>query len=130
MTVTEARVSWPAAAAAGALAAAAALGTAELAAGLTGGRSLIVGVGDWVINHAPHALVAFGKRNFGTNDKPALVVSIVIVSLLFGAALGILATRRAAVGVGGIVAFGIAGVLATLTDPLHSIHCTRPVRPS
>ncbi len=108
------------AALAGMLAAAVALGVGELVAGLTGGRSLVVAVGDWVIDHAPHALVAFGKRNFGTNDKPALVVGIVIVSLLFGAVLGIASRRHATIGITGIAAFGIAGLLAALADPLHS----------
>jgi DMSO/TMAO reductase YedYZ molybdopterin-dependent catalytic subunit len=106
----------PAAALAGVLAASVALGVTELAAGLSSGRSLVVVVGDWIINHAPHALVDFGKRNFGTNDKTALVVGIVIVSLLFGAALGVAARRVLAAGAIGIMTFGVAGMLAALTD--------------
>jgi len=59
-----------------------ALAVTEFAAGISNGRSFVVAVGDWTINHASHALVDFGKRNFGTNDKSALVFGIVVVSLL------------------------------------------------
>ena len=101
---------------AGLLAASVALAVTELAAGISNGRSLVVAVGDWVINHAPHALVDFGKRNFGTNDKTALVFGIVIVSLLFGAALGVVSRRVLAAGAIGIAVFGITGMLAALAD--------------
>jgi DMSO/TMAO reductase YedYZ molybdopterin-dependent catalytic subunit len=114
------RRSAPAAAVAGVLAAAAALGTSELTAGLTDGRSLVVSVGDWVIDHAPHALVAFGKRNFGTNDKPALVIGIIVVSLVLGAAFGLASRRHLAVGAVGIAAFGVCGLLAAVADSTHS----------
>ena len=110
------RRSSPAAALAGLLAASVALGVTELAAGMSHGRSLVVAVGDWVINHAPHALVDFGKRNFGTNDKTALVFGIVVVSLLFGAALGLVTRRVLAAGVFGITVFGVTGMLAAFAD--------------
>jgi DMSO/TMAO reductase YedYZ molybdopterin-dependent catalytic subunit len=109
----------PAGAAAGLLAAGVALGVSELGAGITGGRSLVVSVGDWVINHAPDALVEFGKRNFGTDDKAVLVTMVVVLSLVVGALLGLVARRRFLVGALGFVAFGIAGFLAALADPLH-----------
>jgi len=98
------------------LAASVALAVTELAAGVSNGRSLVVAVGDWVINHAPHALVDFGKRNFGTNDKTALVFGIVIASLLFGATLGVLSRRVLAAGAIGIAAFGVTGMLAAFAD--------------
>jgi DMSO/TMAO reductase YedYZ molybdopterin-dependent catalytic subunit len=106
-------------AAAGLLAAGVALGASELGAGITGGRSLVVSVGDWVINHAPDALVEFGKRNFGTDDKAVLVTMVVVLSLVFGAMLGLVARRRFLVAASGFVAFGVAGFLAALADPLH-----------
>ena len=109
----------PAGAAAGLLAAGVALGVSELGAGITGGRSLVVSVGDWVINHAPDALVEFGKRNFGTDDKAVLVTTVVMLSLVFGALLGLVARRHFLVGAIGIAAFGVAGFLAALADPLH-----------
>jgi DMSO/TMAO reductase YedYZ molybdopterin-dependent catalytic subunit len=101
------------------LAAGVALGITELTAGITGGRSLVVSVGDWVINHAPNSLVEFGKRNFGTDDKAVLVAVVVVLSLVFGALLGLVARRRFAVAAFGFAAFGFAGLLAALADPLH-----------
>jgi DMSO/TMAO reductase YedYZ molybdopterin-dependent catalytic subunit len=77
-------------------------------------------VGDWVIDHAPRALVEFGKRNFGTDDKTVLVATIVVASLLFGVLLGLVSRRRLLVGVVGIVGFGVVGLLAATADPLHS----------
>jgi len=109
----------PAGAAAGLLAAGVALGVSELGAGITGGRSLVVSVGDWVINHAPDALVEFGKRNFGTDDKAVLVATVVVLSLVFGALLGLVARRHFLVGALGVAAFGVVGFLAALADPLH-----------
>ena len=104
---------------AGVLAAGVALGVTELASGLTGGRSLVVAVGDWVINHAPNALVEFGKQNFGTDDKAVLVTMVVVVSLVVGALVGLVARRHFVVGALGIATFGLAGFLCALADPLH-----------
>jgi DMSO/TMAO reductase YedYZ molybdopterin-dependent catalytic subunit len=109
-----------AAAVAGVLAAGTALGVGELTAGVVGGRSLVVAVGDWVIDHAPHGLVEFGKRNFGTDDKSVLVATIVVASLLLGAGLGLASRRRLLVGAVGIGGFGLVGLLAAAADPLHS----------
>ena len=117
--VNSAPVSRTLAATAGVLAAGVALAFTELAAGITGGRSLVVSVGDWVIKHAPNGLVEFGKRNFGTDDKAVLVTAIVVLSLLFGALLGFLARRHVAASAAGIATFGIVGLLAALADPLH-----------
>jgi DMSO/TMAO reductase YedYZ molybdopterin-dependent catalytic subunit len=104
---------------AGILAAGVALGITELAAGLTGGGSLVVAVADWVINHAPNGLVEFGTRNFGTDDKAVLVTTVVVVSLVFGAWVGLVARRRFLWGVLAIAAFGFVGFLAALADQLH-----------
>jgi DMSO/TMAO reductase YedYZ molybdopterin-dependent catalytic subunit len=108
-----------AAALAGVLAAGVALGVTELATGITGGRSLVVAVGDWVINHAPNALVEFGKRNFGTDDKAVLVTMIVVLSLFFGALVGLVARRHFVLAAVGIATFAVMGFLAALADPLH-----------
>ena len=55
---------------------------------------------------------------FGTNDKLALELFIVVVALGLGAGLGILARRRYAVAAIGFAAFGVLGFLAALGDPL------------
>lgn len=106
-------------AAAGAIAVAVAFGVVELLAGLlsTGG-SLVISVGNLIIDLAPESVVRFGIRVFGFYDKPVLVGGIVVVGLVGGLALGRLALRSftaAAVG------FGLAGVVGTVAasqDPL------------
>ncbi len=103
---------------AGVVAAAVALGVGELAAGLLGaGASLVVAVGDLVIDFAPPAVEDAGISIFGTNDKPALVVGIVVLALLFGYLLGRAAARRFAVAAAGLAAFGAVGAGAALRSP-------------
>ncbi len=103
---------------AGAVAAAVALGAGELAAGLLGaGASLVVAVGDLVIDFAPPAVEDAGISIFGTNDKPALVVGIVVLSLLFGYGLGRVAARRFAAAAAGLAAFGAVGAWAAQRSP-------------
>lgn len=106
-----------AAATAGVVATAAALGVAELAAGvLPGARSLVLSVGDAVIDSVPGWLERAAIAALGTADKPVLVGGVLVVSLLVGAALGILARRRPRLAGLGIVAFAGLGVAAALTD--------------
>ena len=57
--------------------------------------SLLVEVGDTVINRAPEPMVDFGKSLFGTGDKQALVVGTTILALMIGAGLGIASHTRA-----------------------------------
>jgi DMSO/TMAO reductase YedYZ molybdopterin-dependent catalytic subunit len=107
------------AAAAGVVSAAVALGVGEAVTGLEGpGPSLVTAVGTEFIDRFAASLKDLAVRLFGTNDKPALVVGIVITSLLFGAVSGIAAARRFAVGVVGFVGFGAVGLWAYLRDPL------------
>ncbi len=111
--------SGPRAAVAGALTAAIALGAAELLAGLLdAGSSLVVAVGDLVIDFAPPLLEDTGIALFGTNDKLALIVGTVILSLLFGAVLGRVAARRFWAAVAGLAAFGAVGVWAASRSPM------------
>ena len=110
---------WPAAIA-GVLAVAAALGVSELLAGLLpGATSLVAAVGQVVIDLQPPGAKDFVVGLFGTNDKLALELFIVVVALLIGAGLG--HPRRAAATrsrPAGFVAFGVVGFLAALGDPL------------
>ncbi len=104
---------------AGAAAAAAALGVGELAAGvLAAGSSLVVAVGDLVVDFAPPSVEDTGISLFGTNDKLALVIGILVLSLLFGSLLGRLAVRRFAVAAGGFGLFGLVGLWAALRSPV------------
>jgi DMSO/TMAO reductase YedYZ molybdopterin-dependent catalytic subunit len=108
-----------AAATAGAVSAAVALGVSEAVSAFPGpGPSLVTAVGTKFIDRFAASLKDLAIRLFGTNDKPALVVGIVITSLLLGAVSGIAAARRFAAGVAGFVGFGAVGLWAYLRDPL------------
>jgi DMSO/TMAO reductase YedYZ molybdopterin-dependent catalytic subunit len=114
-------ISKVAAATAGVVSAAVALGVGEAITGLPGpGPSLVTAVGTEFIDRFAASLKDLAVELFGTNDKPALVVGIVITSLLLGAVSGTVAARRFLVGVTGFVAFGIVGLWAYLRDPLGS----------
>ncbi|HAS10439.1 MAG TPA: hypothetical protein DCS55_07970, partial [Acidimicrobiaceae bacterium] len=61
-------------------AAVAALGTAELAAGMVQTwRSPVVAVAESVIDRSPSSFTRFGIRTFGTNDKAALIIGILLI---------------------------------------------------
>ena len=105
-------------AAAGALAAALALGVGELVAGLTGANSLIVGVGNFIVDHTPGPVVNATIDALGSNDKPFLLASIVFVVLLVGALVGAVARQRRRVALVAFAAFGLAGAFAGARDPL------------
>ena len=104
---------------AGIVATAVALGVSELIAGLLpGATSLVAAIGQWLIDHQPPGAKDLVVALFGTNDKLALEILIVVLALVFGAALGILSARRSWVGPVGFAAFGVLGFLAAAGDPL------------
>ena len=106
------------AAAAGLLAAGVMLGVAELAAAvLPDSRSLVVSVGDVVIDIVPGWLERAVISTLGSHDKPFLIANVVLVSGLLGAVLGILSARRFLVGAAGLTAMVGVGVAAALADP-------------
>ena len=105
---------------AGLLAAATALGFAELVGGLLDEVSPVVAVGGWVIDHVPPFVKTFAIRTFGTNDKPALVIGTLVLLLVLAAVLGAVATRWLRVGVAGVLAFGAIGAAAAFTRPFAS----------
>jgi DMSO/TMAO reductase YedYZ molybdopterin-dependent catalytic subunit len=107
-----------AAAVAGVAAAALALGTGELVAGVDSRlRSPIEAVATEVIDRAPRPVERFAIETFGSNDKQVLVIGILALSAVFGAVLGIVARRRPLAGAIGMAAFGLLGVLASLGTP-------------
>src|SRR5438874_2323490 len=84
-----------AAAVAGAVAGAAGIAVAELIAGLiTGAPSLIIAIGDLLIRLQPPGAKDLVVGLFGTNDKLALNVLIVVVAVALAAAIGIVGRRR------------------------------------
>ena len=109
---------WPAALA-GILAVATALGVSELLAGLLpGATSLVAAVGQIVIDLQPPGAKDVVVSLFGTNDKLALELLIVVVAVLIGAGLGLLARRRYPIAAVAFLAFGVLGFVAALNDPL------------
>ncbi len=108
-----------AAAAAGAIAAGVTIAVAELIAGfVSGAPSLVIAIGDLVIDLQPPGAKDLMVSLFGTNDKLALNIIIVVAAVLVAAAVGIAARRRWAWGViGFLVACGIAA-FAALRQPL------------
>ncbi|HUF32668.1 MAG TPA: molybdopterin-dependent oxidoreductase [Acidimicrobiales bacterium] len=100
------------AAAAGLVVAAVAVGVAELAAGVLGLRSPVVAVGDQVVLGVPEAVKALAIGWFGTANKVALVVGILVVLGAAGALIGVVAVRSVVVAAAGIVLFGVVGAVA------------------
>ena len=110
------------AALAGAIAAGVALGVIELAAGwFPDVPSFVVAIGDAVIDWSPGWFVRFGVENLQANDKPGLLLGIVVVSLLIGVNLGLLARRRFGAAAAGFAVFGLLGVAAADRLPLTSM---------
>ncbi|WP_217640769.1 molybdopterin-dependent oxidoreductase [Blastococcus tunisiensis] len=103
---------------AGIAAVAAALGAAELVAGvIERAPSLVIAVGDVVVDSVPGWLERAAIATLGRADKPVLIGGVLLISVLVGAALGVLARRRFLPAAGGFVAFAALGVAAALTDP-------------
>jgi DMSO/TMAO reductase YedYZ molybdopterin-dependent catalytic subunit len=106
------------AALAGVLGAGAALGTGELFSGFSRSiPSLVLAVGDVFVDNTPGDATETAIRTFGTNDKPLLLTGIVIVSLWFGALIGVTGLLRRRVVAISFAAFGVVGVWAATRLP-------------
>ncbi len=102
----------------GLLAAAVAIGVAELvAAFIRPEASPIAAVGAGVVKLSPDTLTEFAKKNLGTNDKTYLKTGIYILLAAFAAVIGLLGRRWQNVGVAGVGLFGVIGVVAALGQP-------------
>ncbi len=111
------RERWWRAAVAGVLAAGAALAAAEVPSALAGEAvGPVTAVGNEFVDRFAGSLKELAVALFGQNDKVALVVGIVVVSLVLGAALGLLALRSFALAVAGFAGFAALGLVAHLTD--------------
>lgn len=103
---------------AGVLAAATALGVAEIVTGLVvGTENPVVSVGEAVIDRVPAAVKDWAISVFGTTDKTALVIGTLLLLAGFAAAVGMLATRWRWAGHAGIGVFAAVGLVAALTRP-------------
>ncbi|MEX2011863.1 MAG: molybdopterin-dependent oxidoreductase [Chloroflexota bacterium] len=110
------------AAVAGVVSVAGALGASELVAGLLpGAPSLILAVGRAVIDLQPPGAKDVVVALFGTNDKLALEIAVIVASLAIGAGLGVLALRWPGIASAGFLAFAALGFVASLGDPTVSL---------
>jgi len=102
----------------GLLAAAAALGVAQLVAGITGSAGEpVIAVGGAAIDLTPVPVKDFAIQHFGSHDKTVLLSGIYIVLAIFAMVIGILARRRVAYGLAGLAVFAALGVAAVETRP-------------
>ena len=105
----------------GLLAAAAALGVAELIAGFTGiAGAPVIAVGGVAIDLTPIPVKDFAIQHFGSHDKLVLLTGIYVVLALFAMVTGIAARRRIGYGLAGLGAFAALGVAAVLSRPVSS----------
>lgn len=96
----------------------AALGVAELVAGLVRRwKSPVEAVAEFVIDESPSSVTKFGIRVFGTNDKLALVIGVLVVLTIIGLVVGVLSRRRPVVGYVAFAGFGLVGAYAALQQP-------------
>jgi hypothetical protein len=103
---------------AGFLAAAVALGTANLVAAFVRPQaSPIIAVGGAFIDRTPPALKNFAVDKFGENDKNVLLLGMYATIALIAIVIGMLAWRRVAIGVAGIGMFGLFGAFVAITRP-------------
>ena len=109
------------AAAAGAVAGAVGLAASELVAGIVpGAPSLVVAVGSLVIALQPPGAKDVMTTLFGTNDKTALNVAVVVVAVLVGAVAGILGRRSFGAAWWIFAGFGFVAFVAAFLEPLNS----------
>lgn len=104
-------------AAAGAISALFTLGFGYLLAAWYEEHSPVDNVATAVIGHAPHWLVEIGKSWFGTNDKVALGIGVVIITTALGAAVGRAGARRPLVVWVAYAVLAFVGFVAVLDRP-------------
>src|SRR5258707_92792 len=110
------RVSPWLAAVCGLLAAAVALGIAQLLAGIAApNASPADAVGSVVINHTPLSVKVWATSTLGTSDKTALLVGVFAVVFVYAMVVGVLAARRLAHGFAALALFAVLGIAAAVT---------------
>jgi len=100
----------------GLLAAALAMGVAQLVAGLSvPAASPVIDVGSVAINHTPLPVKVWATSTFGTNDKTVLLAGVFVVVFLYSLLVGVLAARRLRLGFVGLALFACLGIAAAVT---------------
>ncbi|HEY6297505.1 MAG TPA: hypothetical protein VIX15_17740 [Streptosporangiaceae bacterium] len=102
----------------GLLAAAISIGAAMLAAAFVRPQaSPVIAVGGALIDRTPSAVKNFAVAHFGENDKTMLLGGMYVAIAVLAMVIGCLARRNAAIGVGGIAAFGLLGAFVAISRP-------------
>ena len=115
------------AAASGILAATGGLAAGELWAGLVGGASPVIVVGDRVVDGVPRGVKQFAIDTFGTNDKAALIVGILVLTALYASYVGIRTAKKFSYGIVGVAGFGLIGAAAALGGRSPSVGDVLPI---
>jgi len=107
---------------AGVLAAVAGTAVGHLVAALTvPASSPVLAVGTAVINLTPTPLKVWAVRELGTKDKPVLIGSVLLGTLVLAGVAGVLARRRFALGAGLLVLLVVAAGGAALVQPASGV---------
>lgn len=103
---------------AGFLAAAVALGAANLTAAFVRPQaSPIIAVGGAFIDRTPSWLKNFAVQKFGENDKNMLLLGMYVTIALLAMAIGVIAWRHISAGVVALALFGAFGAFVAVTRP-------------
>ena len=107
---------------AGFLAAAVALGVANLVAAFVRPQaSPIIAVGGAFIDRTPSWLKNFAVQKFGENDKTMLLLGMYVTVAIIAIVIGMIAARHVAAGVIGIGLFGVFGAFVAVTRPASQV---------
>ena len=111
---------WPArlvGAVSGLVAAIVALGVTEMIAGSNRNwRSPVLDVGDRIVDNVPTFVKNFAIEQFGTNDKPVLLLTIGAAVAVYAMVIGVLGfTKRISIGLVGVALFGVIGIFMAVT---------------
>jgi len=102
----------------GFLAAAVAIGVANLVAAFVRPQaSPIIAVGEAFIDRTPLWLKEFAIQKFGENDKTMLLAGMYVAIALIAMVIGMIAWRHVTAGVVGIALFGLFGAFVAITRP-------------
>ena len=105
----------------GMVGAALALASGELVASLTNKTtSLVLGVGEFIVDVTPGDVVRTSIETLGNSQKIVLLSAITIISILFGGGLGLLSRKHSDLSYLLFILFGIFGGWTLNRDPLTS----------
>ncbi len=103
----------------GVLAAVTGIAVGHLVAGLLDpASSPVLAVGSAVIDATPTPVKEWAVARFGTSDKPILLASVTVVTLLAAAAAGVLARRRTWPGVAFVLLLSGLATVAAVSRPV------------